>query len=324
MHTCNAETTESLICIRRQLLRLRLLLRRCTTLIRKADKRTHLLILFSAACFVLYIIMMPSYSRFPRYRHVPPRQWLPRHPPASICGMRSENFSTYFQLPLEARSLNNEDLDLFHKLFYHTATANGTYVELGAFNGKHESNTRFFDLCLGWEGILIEANPLQYRRLVRNRPNAHRLSFSPTCSNEGTAIFQTGRETMSGLQGVISSVSEKPTNVPCGNLTPVLTELLNGHVSLFVLDVEGAEPLVLKHLDWSEVFIEVFVVESWSANCLKEPEACKSRDEVRQILEMQQGYRRYSRPIYKSDLYIHPESSLVLLDTSDSKGRPTS
>ncbi len=49
--------------------------------------------------------------------------------------------------PHSQRSLNNEDRDLFFKLFYNVE--NGTYVEIGAYNGRQESNTRFFDVCLG-------------------------------------------------------------------------------------------------------------------------------------------------------------------------------
>jgi hypothetical protein len=45
----------------------------------------------------------------------------------------------------------------------------GTYVELGAFQGRAESNSAFFDLCLGWKGLLIEGNPAHYSKLVQNR-----------------------------------------------------------------------------------------------------------------------------------------------------------
>jgi len=104
----------------------------------------------------------------------------------------------------------------------------------------------------------------------------------------------------------------------------VLSELLQGHVTLS-LDVEGAEPLVLRYLNWSSssLCIEAVMVENWSARCPREPEPCASREEVRQLLETATtGYRRYTGPVYKSDLYLHPHSSLVLLDDSESMGRP--
>jgi hypothetical protein len=62
------------------------------------------------------------------------------------------------------------------------------------------------------------------------------------------------------------------------------------------------------------------MVESWSARCPREPEPCASREEVRQLLETQQGYRRYTGLV--SDRYLHPRSSLVLLDGSESMGKP--
>jgi len=139
-----AATERFLICARRQLLRLRRVLGCWLTWLRRADKRIQAILVLVTLCSFTYCL--PD-SRFPRYHYVPPRRWSNR--PDRICGTRQYNYSDYFQLPISERSLNNEDLDLFHKLFLHATYSNGTYVELGAFNGKHESNTRFFDVCLG-------------------------------------------------------------------------------------------------------------------------------------------------------------------------------
>ena len=45
----------------------------------------------------------------------------------------------------------------------------GTFVEFGARNGVEHSNTLYFERALGWRGILIEADPTQYRNLERPR-----------------------------------------------------------------------------------------------------------------------------------------------------------
>lgn len=51
----------------------------------------------------------------------------------------------------------------------------GTFIELGAYDGKTESNTIFFDNCLGWEGLLIEGQSDSYEKLIHNRPRAVKL-----------------------------------------------------------------------------------------------------------------------------------------------------
>lgn len=78
-------------------------------------------------------------------------------------------FQAYFDQPSHAqRSLSDEDATIYQLFFRDTPTVaarksdtaaavetpNLHYVELGAFNGITESNTRFFDLCLGWEGYV--------------------------------------------------------------------------------------------------------------------------------------------------------------------------
>jgi hypothetical protein len=82
----------------------------------------------------------------------------------------------------------------------------GTYVELGAFQGRAESNSAFFDLCLGWKGLLIEGNPAHYSKLVQNRPHAHKMSFAPSCDAHFEAInktveFHARKFTNAGLPG---------------------------------------------------------------------------------------------------------------------------
>ena len=53
-----------------------------------------------------------------------------------------------------------------------SSQANGqrTFVEIGANDGLHMSNSFFFERYLGWRGLCIEANPLVHQRLMRYRP----------------------------------------------------------------------------------------------------------------------------------------------------------
>ena len=96
-------------------------------------------------------------------------------------------------------------------------------------------------------------------------------------------------------------------DVPCGSLTNVLLDVFpHGHVSFFSLDVEGSEPFVVGNIDFSRVFIEIMMVEHFNDFC--HPRNCESRDRYRKIMD-DNGYIRFTRAIYKSDLFIHPLST---------------
>ena len=45
----------------------------------------------------------------------------------------------------------------------------GNYIELGAHNGYHLSNTKMFEDHFNWTGILIEPHPLNFEKLKINK-----------------------------------------------------------------------------------------------------------------------------------------------------------
>jgi hypothetical protein len=49
-------------------------------------------------------------------------------------------------------------------------------VEAGGFNGELFSNSLFFELERGWDGILVEANGKMFAEIVGRRRRAHALN----------------------------------------------------------------------------------------------------------------------------------------------------
>ena len=260
-------------------------------------------------------ISMEAQERW--WRHYPPESR--KTPiPSDICGTGPEFNKFFEEQKFNRRAANDEDKTLnalFATALKETGTS-GTYVEVGAYNGRTESNTRFFHECLGWQGLLIEANPKIYNALVRNRPHDHRMSFSPTCSlaeelSNKTVPFHSIDATTAGIEGnALLHMGEAYKKVPCGTLTPVLVELFpEGHVDFVSIDVEGAEADVVEKLDFNnQVFIEIVMVENNSKICGQE---CEIRDRVRKRLK-DVGYTMYSNIIINSDLFIHPDSKYEL------------
>lgn len=177
---------------------------------------------------------------------------------------------------------------------------------MGAFDGKDESNTIFFDKCLGWDGLLIEGQSQSYQKVIESRPHAVKLSFSPTCKSENeTTNFYDYPLSNNGVQGLAKSYTGKETiEIPCGPLTPVLLDIFGprGKISFFSLDVEGAELLVLETIDFNVIDVDVIMVEIQNTYC---PEAnCESVHNIRRHMAMTRKYSLFVDFLEASDVYI--------------------
>ena len=276
---------------------------------------------------------------FKSYYYVPPirKDGIVKPFPAKECGS-SPDYDEFFTLDKKQRSANNEDRWIYNNLFLGKNTTTGgspgTYVEIGAFNGMHESNSRFFEACLGWEGLLVEGQPANYNGVLRDRPLAHKMSFAPSCDTEYEEVIKTiqfhnyPREN-SGLRGhaktydkqnVVEADGGNPwwkhvVDVPCGPFGPVLEDVFAGkQINFFSLDVEGSERLVLDTIDFSRIKIDVLMIEIENAHCDALLQ-CEVRERVREKMA-EEGYLRYENLVPKSDVYVHPESSFQLPATS--------
>jgi hypothetical protein len=79
------------------------------------------------------------------------------------------------------RGQGGEDA-ILHQMFFSNLTE-GTFVEIGALDGITFSNTFYFERCQGWRGILIEASPVNFGKLLRNQNERPRslLVYSAVC-----------------------------------------------------------------------------------------------------------------------------------------------
>ncbi|KAL7581217.1 hypothetical protein ACA910_006000 [Epithemia clementina (nom. ined.)] len=268
-----------------------------------------------------------------------------------LCGSYP-NYTEWFQLDHKSRSRLDEDkiiYEVFFKEDYysdnrnddknnsnshrHTTSVVGTFLEIGAYDGVQESNTHFFDVCLGWNGLLIEGNPTLWDRLVEHRPTSHRMSFIPSCSipeqeANHTIAFHAIGSTNAGVeapeQGVHLVYNHRTDHVPvpCGSLWQVLVDLFpmdhghgsgggrRGKVSFWSLDVEGSEHLILEKVDFSKAYIEIIMLEVRNGFC-RRYRPCKARDRSREILR-NNGYTRFSFRVDNSDVFVHPLSTHLL------------
>ena len=153
----------------------------------------------------------------------------------------------------------------------------GTFLDVGALDGVHCSNTLFFEEK-GWTGICIEASPTNFNDLIKNR----------TCICEQAVLDSTIRNTTfrnfqgwgKGICGIsdkyeashmhrVESLSEHKDNTG-DDIIEVRTELLNNvldrhdiyHFDFAKIDTEGSELDILKGLDLEKYIIDVLLVEN--------------------------------------------------------------
>lgn len=217
------------------------------------------------------------------------------------------------------KSQLGEDKELFFT-FKFEHICNGTYLELGGFDGVTFSNTHVFKHAKQWSGVLIEASPINYAKMIKNRPDEIASINSAICSTDRDLHYVNNH----GLKGAISGFVEFAAEsfrkqwwnddniknaqiVKCTTLTNVLLEAVGSgfHFDFFSLDTEGAELDVLLSLDFSKVSFGVIFVESDEHNDLKNMS-------VKLALE-KNGYR-YFKSAMKSDWFVNENFGQIYRD----------
>ena len=145
------------------------------------------------------------------------------------------------------------------------------YVDIGACNGVHHSNTCLF-YWIGFRGVLVEANPLLLDRISRARP-ADKLIHAGVVPSQMVGSPPLNFHVMnSNAMGTFSEkqVGElKQEGYTMEQIIPVpvmtLDELLAQHaglVHLLSLDVEGLDESILKDGDFTSHRPVIICVET--------------------------------------------------------------
>ena len=175
---------------------------------------------------------------------------------------------------------------------------NGTFLEMGALDGRHASNSHFFERELGWVGVLIEPSPSPFSKLKRNRPGNVLINAAvcgPESANRTRALLageygafarkagcgigavhfvEGSRPAVRGIMEFMepaflhkwhpkSALGQRRLScVPCRGLSELLAPYGVRYVDFFSLDVEGAEHEVLKTVDFDEFRPRVLFLEA--------------------------------------------------------------
>jgi FkbM family methyltransferase len=200
------------------------------------------------------------------------------------------------------RSQNGEDrwLDA-----HFGARRSGFFVEVGAYDGVHLSNTYHFEQS-GWTGVLVEPDPQMADRCRRERPRsrtfqcaagdrAGEISFYKVAGGEAystTSLSAAHRERLNRM-----GLAWREVRVAVRTLDSILEEAHAPDVDFVSIDVEGGELAVLRGFD----------IRRWKpAVVLVETNAARRHPEIRRYF-VANGYA-YRHSIDVNDFYLPAES----------------
>lgn len=139
----------------------------------------------------------------------------------------------------------------------------GFFVDIGAFDGVHVSNTYLLEVRYGWRGICVEANPQRFAELRRNR----KCVCLNVCLDrvEGEVEFAL-RDELGGIVGVgsesASRVADRTVRLPTKTLAGILRESnAPALIEYLSIDVEGAEERILGDFDFSAYRFKTITIE---------------------------------------------------------------
>jgi len=207
----------------------------------------------------------------------------------------------------------DEDMDLYNAFFCNKT--NGQFVEMGALDGVHFSNTKFFEDELGWSGALIEASPTSAEKLAVNRKNPKNSIFAEGVCPEGQHrmdFLVDGNPAIHGNPATMGkhymahyhNGSTTKISVPCRTLSQMLGAYMRRtkatHIDFFSLDVEGGELAVLQTFKF-DVKVNVWLIEMDSHNLTK-------NEEVRKLLR-KHGYAKSKTGHFdhRNEVWVIPE-----------------
>jgi FkbM family methyltransferase len=200
-------------------------------------------------------------------RRAAPKGWVPTLSQSLFAANAYRRSSQMLEPALAARQLacsmaRHEDAAVLRSFFSDESGAlvpfppDATFLEMGAVNGVTESVSYLFEKCLGWRGVLVEANPDVFAELTRNRPYALNLRVA-ACDRHGYTNF--------GIADAITTSSAAPASnrsgatmnaanailisTQCGPLGDYLKLLAVRSLDFLTLDVEGTELVVAESLN---------------------------------------------------------------------------
>lgn len=149
----------------------------------------------------------------------------------------------------------------------------GFFVEFGACDGLHLSNTHLLERAYGWSGILCEPNPAWHEALAANRTAAiDTRCVAPRSGEEIDLLCPEDRPELARMRHIVpDDIHERNGNRRRHRLTRCqsvsLTDLLAEHdaprqIDYISVDTEGSEYEILAGFDFERYDVTCWTIEN--------------------------------------------------------------
>lgn len=172
----------------------------------------------------------------------------------------------------------------------------GFFVDIGAYDGRHLSNSLTLEEQLGWKGICIEANYNNYKTLRENRK----------CVPVHTAITDIDGICFFNENDLYGKISQAGTEVTCNKISTIL-EVFSAPsiIDYLSLDIEGGEAAALSVFPFDKYKVRALTVEHNFYNS-----GPANKNKIYGILT-ENGYTRVNEVsadgLHFEDWYTYPE-----------------
>lgn len=155
---------------------------------------------------------------------------------------------------------------------------NGVFIDIGGYDGWRGSNTLFFEIFRGWNGLLIEPVRTTYDEAKKIR-NCKCLNVCVD-SSEGTRNFieiKKGYTQMSGIlenieENILENIRKNPSHeenvykIETKTLENIFLENNISQIDYISMDIEGSEKDILETFPFNKFNVNVWSIENNSGN----------------------------------------------------------
>lgn len=154
---------------------------------------------------------------------------------------------------MESYSQLNQDIKVIE---FYNHMKNGFFIEIGAHNGIHLSNTYLLEKDYDWKGFCIEPLPDKFIELKNNRPNS--ICIDKAIFNESGLILNFSNcDTGSGITDYIDCHLYLKESPQIKVETALLNDLLEKYnapsfIEYLSVDTEGTEYEIFKSINYEK------------------------------------------------------------------------
>ena len=192
---------------------------------------------------------------------------------------------------------------------------NGFFLEIGAYNGYSESVSLRFEKELGWNGLLIEPNPVHFKYLKKNRPE--NICLNLTCLDKSSLKKKLYIKNLNQMSYIVDNKNNLySSHYPKNRINNLAKKSLSGNfekfkcnietlenifykysikkIDLAIIDVEGSEKELLRGINFNNINIKYFCIESYNFDKLNKFMKKNNYKFLKKIHKEDYVYRKYN------------------------------